>query len=287
MKKFKIVLALSLVFCLSGCFKADNMEDIDIYTTVYPIEYVTDYLYGQHSKVKSIYPDGVNVNDYELNEKQITDYSTSTMYIFNGLGKEKDYVVPMINSNDDLKINDATSSMEYTHGVEELWLDPANLLMIAKNIDSGLNEYINNTPLKNDIATNYEQLKIELSELDAKMRLIAEASDNKTIIVGNEVFKYLEKYGFNVISLDETDELTDKTISDVQNLIVNQGIKYIYVKKGLEANQTVQYFKTNYDVKIIELHPLSNISEQQREDKKDYFSLMNENIDLLKKSIYK
>ena len=287
MKKFLVLLVtIGMLFSLSGCFKRDNFEGIEIYTTAYPIEYITNRLYGEHSEIKSIYPDGVNINEFTLNNKQISDYSSAGLYIFNGLSKEKDYVVPMVNQNDNIKIIDTTLSMEYNYGMEELWLDPSNLLMIAKNIDTGFNEYIENYYLKDEISTNYEELKIELSELDAKMRLMAESSDKKTIVVGNEVFKFLEKYGFNVISLDDTDNLTDKTINDVHNLIVNGEINYIYIKKGTEPNENVKYFQNNYDIKILELHTLSNISETERENKEDYFTLMNSNISLLKNELY-
>ena len=44
---FTITITLS---CLTGCFKRDKMEDINIATTIYPIEYVTNRLYGNNSK---------------------------------------------------------------------------------------------------------------------------------------------------------------------------------------------------------------------------------------------
>ena len=47
MKKIKILtIALLSVFLLTGCFKRDNLDDITIYTTTYPIEYLTKYIYG-------------------------------------------------------------------------------------------------------------------------------------------------------------------------------------------------------------------------------------------------
>lgn len=59
-----------LVFSLTGCLKRDNMEDITIYTTNYPTEYITKRLYDEFSDVLSIYPDGVNINTYKLTNKQ-------------------------------------------------------------------------------------------------------------------------------------------------------------------------------------------------------------------------
>ena len=285
-KYFNLFIVICLCLCLTGCFKRDNMDNIEIYTTSYPIEYITSRLYKNHSTIKSIYPDGVNINEFTLNKKQINDYSKSNLFIFNGLSKEKDYVVPMINKNEDIKIIDTTLSMEYLYGMEELWLDPSNLLMIAKNIDTGFNEYIENYYLKNEIKENYEKLKIELSELDAKIRLIAESSDNKTIVVGNNVFKFLEKYGFEVISLDEENKDLTKDINKAHKLITTNKIKYIVVKDDSEINNTVNRFKNNYNIEILKVHPLSNISETERENKDNYFSLMNKNLELLKKEVY-
>ena len=53
--------------------------------------------------------------------------------------------------------------MKYTYEIEELWLDPANFLMLAQNIRDGLNEYISNHYLKTEIDNNYEDLKLKLS----------------------------------------------------------------------------------------------------------------------------
>ena len=51
----KIVIFLIVLFSLTGCLKRDTMEGIDIYTTVYPLEYITNRLYGNNSNIKSIY----------------------------------------------------------------------------------------------------------------------------------------------------------------------------------------------------------------------------------------
>ena len=39
----------------------------------------------------------------------------------------------MRNKNDNLKLIDASFGMNYTYSIEELWLNPYNYLMMAKN----------------------------------------------------------------------------------------------------------------------------------------------------------
>lgn len=286
MKRIIGLFSIGLVFLTSGCFKKDDLEDITIYTSVYPIEYIVDTLYGKNSNVKSIYPDGVDVSKYSLTDKQIKDYSKGNMFIFNGLSDEKDYVTSMFNYNKDLMIIDTTATMEYNNHVEELWLDPSNFLMMSLNVKNGLLEYITNQYLKTEIDNNYSKLKLEISNIDAKIKLMNENSSKKTIVVDNSSFKFLEKYGFEVISLEDNEELTDKTISDVIRMVRKKQITYIFSTDANNLNKNVQKIVKKTGVKILELNDLSNLTENQRNSKEDYISLLNENIDLLKKELY-
>ena len=288
MKK-KILLCFCLLLGVSlftGCFKRDNLENIQITTTSYPIQYITERLYGEYSTIDSIYPMGVNIQNYELNKKQIKDFSKSSIYIFNGLSKEKDYVIQMFDYNKNIKIIDTSMSMEYSNEVKKLWLDPSNFLMLAQNIKNGLQEYIDDPYLKNQIEDKYEELKVDVSNIDASIKLAAESSSNKTIVVSNDLFKFLEKYGYTVISLEENSNLTDKTVADVKQMIENEQISYIFLKENEEANGTIQKIIRQTGVETLTLKTLSNITEEESENHQDYISLMNQNVELLKQELY-
>lgn len=287
-KVISIVLMVCVCISLTGCdIKANSMEDINIYTTNYPTEYITQRLYGDHATVSSIYPNGVNINEYKLTKKQIDDYSKGDLYIFNGLSEtEKGYVTSFRKKNNNLKIIDTTLYMEYENDISELWLDPSNFLMMAQNIKKGFKEYINNYYLNEDINNNYTDLKLETSNLDAKIKQTIKNASNPVIVTASSMFKYLEKYGLTVYSLEENDSLTDKTIQDVKKLIKNKEISYIIVKEDEEVNDTIKSLIDNTDIKTLEWHTLSNITETQKNESQDYFTLMNENIDILKEELY-
>lgn len=282
----KVLFSIACCFLLTGCIKRDSMEDITIYTSVYPIEYITYRLYGENSTVTSIYPDGVIPSVYSLNDKQIKDYSKSDLFIFNGLSDEKKYLEPMLKYNRDLKIIDSTLSMEFTNRYEELWLDPDNALMLARNIKTGFNEYINDHYLKNQIEKNYENLKLDLSNLSAKLKLVSSSSSDSTIIVSNNLFKFLEKYGFNVISLDDSVS-SSKNIEEARKRIQNGKTKYLFVIKDEDIDSSVQALIDETNVERLEFHNLASINDTERNGKKDYISIMHENINLLKQELYK
>ena len=157
---------------------------------------------------------------------------------------------------------------------------------MSLNVKNGLLEYITNQYLKTEIDNNYSKLKLEISNIDAKIKLMNENSSKKTIVVDNSSFKFLEKYGFEVISLEDNEELTDKTISDVIRMVRKKQITYIFSTDANNLNKNVQKIVKKTGVEILELNDLSNLTENQRNSKEDYISLLNENIDLLKKELY-
>ena len=202
MKRFKLILTILIATLLfTGCdmIKVDNMEDIDIITTSYPLEYIIKTLYGEHALIKSIYPDGVDTYTYEITEKGLKDYSKEDLFVYVSYGRDKDIAVNLLNKNKNLLIIDGSLGMKPDY-IDELWLNPSNLLMVALNVKNGLQEYINNSYLIKEIDKNYDDLKIKLSMLDAEIKLTAENSNNKTIVSGTKSLNYLKKYGFNIIS---------------------------------------------------------------------------------------
>lgn len=282
----KKIIPLFLILLMTGCFKQDSLDGIDIYTTVYPIEYIVNTLYGEHSNIYSIYPDEIDIENYELTKKQIKDFSNADMYIFNGLSNEKNYVIPMFKHNKNLMIIDASSSMEYNNSNNELWLDTSNFLMMALNIKIGLTEYIENHYLKNEIEENYNKLKIEISNIDARLKLLSENATNPTILVDNNTFKYLEKYGFKVISLEEGATLTDKIIADAKEAIEKENINYIFTLDKNKLNNTSKDFIEKHNLGILEFKTIANLTDDERETNEDYVSLINENIETLKNELY-
>lgn len=282
----KIIIFLIVLCTLTGCLKRDTMEGIEIYTTVYPLEYITNRLYGNNSTVKSIYPNGVDPFTYpSLTEKQLSDYSVASLYIFNGLTAEKDYVVPLFNHNKDLKIINASLSMKTSYGNEELWLDPSNFLQLTQNIRNGFEEYISNYYLLEEIKKNYEDLKLEVSKLDANLTVIGSNADFNTIVVTDDLFLFLKKYNINVISLDK-DSLTNKTLNDVKSLMGEEKISYIFAKKDEELSDEVKSLVDEYKVEVVYIHTLANLTNEEKENGSTYLTIMNENIEKLKNELY-
>jgi len=335
MKRIKLLGILFIVLILSGCdlFKSDIMEDIDVYTTTYPTNYLIRYLYKDHATVHSIYPTGVNFREYELSDKKINEYAKSDLFIFNSQDIEREYAVRMINENKNLKLIDAAYGMNYTYSLEELWLNPYDYLMMAKNIKDSLAEYITNPYLVNEVNDNYENLKYELSRLDAMYKDTLSSGTDTTIVTDNNLFNFLEKYNITVIPLEEeivtitikdgdtlseisnkynvsiSDILTynnkkDETIKNgdtlkipvkvidsanlnkVKKLITEGKIKYIY-SDSMETNQVVSELIEDEKLELLTINTMYSIDGGVTNNNETYLTIMNDNLELLKKELYK
>jgi len=285
----KIIIVLILLLGVTGCklFKKDSMENISIITTNYALEYVINHLYGENSLITSIYPDGVDIDNYKFTEKQIKDYSKKDMFVYMGITNDSDQAVTFLNNNNEIKIIDATFGMEIKYTNDELWLNPSNLLMISQNIKNGLGEYITSTYLLKDIDTLYQELKVSLSNLDAEYKTSIENANHNTIVVNDDAMLYLEKYGVNVISLDLDNPSYEKNLALFKSYLKNETIKYLYVYENKEINEDIKKIIDDNKVETLNIKNLKNITDEERELDKNYVTLMYENLEELKKELYK
>ena len=285
----KICLFLIVIIMITGCdFTTSDMENINIYTTIYPINYLLDSLYGKHSNIYSIYPLGVNLDKYELSDRKIKEYSKSDLFVFNSLDedRDRDYAVKMINNNSKLKVIDVSTGMDYNNSVVELWLNPYNYLMLAENIKDGLSEYITNPYLVEEIKKNYDSLGYNISKVDADLTESVNNAKYKTIVVDNDALKFLEKYGLTVISLENNKNFSLNTVEEVKKLINNKEIKYIY-SLDTTSNDTVNNLVKQNGVELITLNDMYSVDGGITNTNDNYLSVMKNNISLIEKELYK
>lgn len=154
-KLLTLIMFISIIFLCSGC-EDDKLESSNILTTVYPIEYLVTRLYGENANISSMYPDDTDINDYTLSDKQLKSYAKNTnIFIYNGLSNEKDIAKTLLNKNKKLNIIDVSYGLKYKYGIEELWLNPNNYLMLANTIKKDIEELSSSKYVIAKIEDNY------------------------------------------------------------------------------------------------------------------------------------
>ena len=258
MKKFSILLIGILL--LSGCSFNDDFSDKLIYTTSYPIEYATSMLYGDYGKISSVYPNGADTK-YEVTEKKKDIYSKGEKFIYSGIANEGYLARDLLNKNGNLQIIDATKGLQTSTTITSSWLDPSNYLMLCSNI--------------------------KVSELDVALYDIGKNGNYNTILATSNVFNYLTKYNINVISLDTNNDAIDRAYSDAKKAISDKSIQYIYYIEGDEFNEQQEKLVTDNSLVKVAINNLFTLSDEERNENKNYITLMNEIIENYKKELYK
>lgn len=292
MRKLLSLLALgSATLMLGGCLGSTDLEDANIYTTVYPISFITEKLYEEHSTINTIYPSGADINTYKLTDKQIEEYSKADLFIYNGLTEEKQITKKFINKNDKLLIIDVSYGLKYTYGIEELWLSPNNFLMLTKNTKENLIEYVDNKYLAEEIEKNYKSLEETISVMDADLRSIVTTAEKEkkatTLVVSSNVFKFLENYGFTIISLEDEENLTENNLNTIKSNFKNSTYNTIFMRDTDESTELIDSLVEDYKAKIIEVDTMITLSEENKNNNHNYLTLTQEYIDNIRNVILK
>ena len=276
-KLTKICLLLIITLILSGCNSKDKLINDNVYTTIYPIEYLTNALYGEEKSVVSIYPNSVDISNYELTDKQKETYYHGSLFVYNGLTNEKKLAKEFLNNNKDLLLIDVSYGLNYENSVEELWLSPNNYLMLAKNIKNNLIDYTTSKTISEKIESKYKILEENLSYLDANLRNIASNanfSGNATLVVSSSKLKFLENYGFQVLVVDN-----DISAANLKSGFRNQKYKDIYLCSNDLKTDLIRELETTYKANIISVNMLYTLSDSEVTAKEDYVTIMNNFIE--------
>ena len=261
---------------LSGCGE-DSLSNMQVYTTIYPIEYLTNYLYGENHQVSSIYPKGADVSTYELTDMQKENYSKGGLFVYNGLTSEKELAREFLNRNPDLLLIDVAYGLNYEYTIEELWLSPNNFLMLAKNIRNNLIDYTNSTVLIESIEQKYSEIEEELSFMDAELRSVAtEAQTEGTanLVVSSNKLAFLSNYGFDVIILNE-----DANGEAIQDGFDDGTYTDFYLCDTDLKTEFITNLESEYDANIISVDTMYTISDEEANNNETYLTIMRDFID--------
>ncbi len=275
-KRILGIIIIGLLFLTTGC--GNNKSDgLNVLTTLYPIEFIAEQIY-QDGSILSIYPNGAEVANYTLTNKQIKQYSKNDIFIYNGLSNEQEVAKNLINNNHKLYIIDVAYGLKYENGIEELWLSPNYYLMLAKTIKDNLKDFVSSKYAKEELEKKYEDLADKLSVMDAELRNVAKSANeiNKgTIIASSNMFKYLENYGFTVISLEEAN------LNSLKNNFKEKKYTTLFMKDTEEKNSAIQEL-VQEGAKVVTVNTMETLTSEEKENNDTYFTIMNEYMENIK-----
>ncbi|MFH0069307.1 metal ABC transporter solute-binding protein, Zn/Mn family [Peribacillus sp. NPDC056705] len=314
--KIRALLSLFLVTAvfLSACgnskgesSKDETKDALDIYTTVYPLQYFTEAIGGEYVNVETVYPPGTDEHSFEPSQKDIVKMAESDLFFYIGynlegfvtkaepiLSKEG---VRTIAVGETVHLDEDEHAHEEEHSHEEdghnhggvnphLWLDPIYSIDMAKTIKDELTkkmpeqeEYFNN---------HFNELSKKLEALDENLATTIESGRTNKIIVSHSAYGYWEeRYGLEqigVTGLTSSNEPSQKELGKIVTMAEKEDLNYVIYEQNISSKLT-EIIQKEMGAKSLELHNLSVLTDKDIEAGEDYFSLMEKNVKTLQTAL--
>ncbi|WP_100331073.1 metal ABC transporter solute-binding protein, Zn/Mn family [Bacillus xiapuensis] len=324
MKRYiHLTVFLSVMMILAACGgkeNADNKRDgkLTIYTTIYPLSYFTEEIGKEHVDVESILPAGADAHTFEPTSKTMIDIAGGDMFIYNGLGLEPfgDKVKETMKS-ESVNVLEVGKSMDLTalqkdhhkvlkqqdHSEEEqvhnhedghhhgsadphVWIDPVLSIEMAETIKDELVKLQPENKAK--FQRNYEELKSKLEKLDQDFHEMAEGAAHKQFLVSHSAFGYWEDhYGIEqigVAGLSPANEPSQKQLKEIIETAKKHRTKFVIFEQNITP-KVAQVVQNEINAKALHIHNAAVLTEEDKRNKENYFTLMEKNIQTLKKAM--
>lgn len=319
MKKLFMLFILALITILSACSEeteqpADTPGKLSIYTTVYPLKYFAEEIGKDQVQVETIYPPGADEHTFEPSQKDMIKLAESDLFIYIGLGLEgfvnkakpvlEEEGVNLLAAGEN--IEEMMDAEEHDHGHENglqeeehsdhdhehgnidphVWIDPVYAKQLALAIKE---ELIKQLPDQKDmLEKNYDDLVKRLDELDQQFQSLAEGAKRKKFIVAHGAYGYWEKrYDLHQISLagiSSAHEPSQKKLQQIIEEAKKENIKYVFIEQNI-SSKNAEIIQNEIGAKSLKLHNLSVLTEQDIEQNRTYFSIMEDNLKALEKGL--
>ncbi|MGJ9385004.1 metal ABC transporter solute-binding protein, Zn/Mn family [Salipaludibacillus sp. CF4.18] len=191
-----------------------------------------------------------------------------------------------VNNDHGHENNDNDHDHEHGENDPHVWLDPIRAIEVAENIKDALVEA--RPDAEEEFSLNFEELKLDLQELDDNFQGMVDEVTQDTMIVSHAAYGYWkDRYGINQIAisgLSSTNEPTIQQIQEVISFMESNDITYVMFEQNIPTN-IAETVREQVGAEELWLHNLSALVEENIENEDDYFSLMEKNVETLRKAL--
>ncbi|MEH6942677.1 zinc ABC transporter substrate-binding protein [Bacillus sp. JJ722] len=295
--------------------KEANKDGVStIYTTVYPIQFLTEQIGGKYVNVQTVYPPGSNEHTFEPSQKDMIEMSDADLLLYIGFNlegfinksksifeKEGVKVIPVGENSVSTHekehkedVNHETNDKEHgeddghNHGDIDphIWLNPELMIHLAQEVEKELVAL--NPKQEQYFEKNLATVTTKLEELDKKFKDTIDQSKKKEIIVSHSAYGYWEeRYGIEQIAITgmaNSSEPSQKELQKMMKIAKENDIEYVLFEQNVDSKLT-EIIQKEIGAKALTLNNLSVLTDQNIKDEEDYFSLMESNIATLEKAL--
>ena len=175
---------------------------------------------------------------------------------------------------------------------EHIWLSVINTKILVSRLAEALAQI--DTANAETYKTNATNYTVKLNELDNAYAAAIAQANNKTILFGDRFpFRYMvDDYGIKYfaafVGCSAESEASFKTVTFLAGKIDSLSLPAIFMIEGGNgkiARTILEASKKSKNAEILTLNSMQSVTDAQMKDGLDYLSIMQSNLDVLKKAL--
>lgn len=308
LKPFLFVIIIFSIVLLTACFgckkqEVNNTKKMRIITTLFPLYEFSKEIAGQNAIVELLLPAGSEPHSFEPKPMDIARINNSDIFVYTGRFLEPwiDRLLKAVD-NKTLIVVDASKDTSlikikghsHTHDHHKphhsdvdphIWLDIRNAMKMVDNIYEGI---VQKDALNKDFyKKNADRYKAILSEIDSKYEKTISSCLKKTIISGgHHSFGYLAKrynlHFYSAYGVSPDSEPSPKTLATLSSIVKKEGLRYVVFEEMIMP-RVAETIARETGAQVVLLRAGHNIEADEFKKGKTFSSILNDNLDVIKK----
>jgi zinc transport system substrate-binding protein len=294
------IFAFFLITLVVVCKSSKKLQEVDnnkikVVTSFYPLYFFASQIGGKYADVTNLTPIGAEPHDYEPTPLEIARIQTSNMLVINGAGLEVwgDKIIENL-KNTQVRIvivgNDIANQQVEKEGKKNqdphVWLSP---VLAKKIVNAILDGYLKiDKKNRNYYYANANKLLSELDNLDNDYKKGLANCLQNNIITSHAAFGYLATayvlHQIPITGLSPDAEPSAKQLAEISRFAKKNNVKYIFFE-SLVSPKLAETIANEIGVNTLVLDPIEGISKDGEKQGENYFSIMKENLNNLKKAL--
>lgn len=319
LNRYKILLVSLIVLVFAaGCSNTngETSEEKDdgklkIITTFYPMYEFTKNIVGDRADVELLIPSTIEPHDWEPTPKDISNIQNADLFVYNSDEMET-WVADIEASinNDKVSIVEASKGIELIEAAEEeehdhahaeeahehehshdadphVWLSP---VLAQQEVQTITDAIVKADPENKEYyKTESSEYIEELKALDEKYRTELAKKTSNEFITQHTAFSYLAKeYGLvqvPISGISPSEEPSAAKLAELKSYAQDHKIKVIYFEE-LTSSKVADTLAKELGADTEVLNALEGLSDDQQNAGENYITVMEENLEQLKKSLF-
>jgi zinc transport system substrate-binding protein len=275
----KLILIIFFTVAISGLAAAcggggDGAESRKtVVASFYPLAFAAEQVGGPTVSVENLTPPGAEPHDLEVSPSDVSKIRSADLVLLLGHGFQPQLEDAAGSGSNVVALLDTPSLDVHRDGDPHVWLDPIRFTKIVERVGAALGR-----------PAEAVRLVGRLEELDKEYRRGLVDCARREIVTSHEAFAYLaERYGLRQIAitgLNPEAEATPQALQETVDAVRASRATTVYFER-LVSPRLAETVARETDTKTAVLDPIEGLTDTEKKEGADYFTLMRANLHAL------